>query len=283
MTHIGGGHQHFCAALADDTVKCWGRGDYGQIGDGSTAQRNTPVTVNVGGPVKKLMDGPGGQMSFAVLTDGTLKAWGWNNYGQLGDGTTSNRNSPITINVGGTVDDVCHGYYHACALLDDGTMKCWGRNYYGSIGDGTTSDRHTPTTSNVGGTVKAMACGGYHVCALLTTGVLKCWGYNSHGEIGDGSTSQRTALRTKLVALCVTRTHHCLCVRAARESRNGRKFAYRGELLSPTWQHCVRRRTAQADEECEPLCGRCALERAHRTWSSARAEASSFMYMLAVT
>ena len=99
----------------------------------------TPVTINVGGTVTSI--GQGLQHVCVLLDDGTVKCWGQNNYGQVGDGSTTNRNSPQTINVGGTVLKLAVGGYTTCVWLTSGTMKCWGYNSHGETGDGSTSHR----------------------------------------------------------------------------------------------------------------------------------------------
>ena len=132
-----GGHHTF-AALPYTTLKVWGHNSQGSVGDGSTSHRSTPVTINVGGGGVKDLAG-GWHSSCALLMDGSLKCWGQNNYGQIGDGSTSNRNTPTVVNVGGTVVAVQTARYTTCAILDGGTLKCFGENTNGQIGDGSTS------------------------------------------------------------------------------------------------------------------------------------------------
>ena len=89
VTSIGQGLQHVCVLLDDGTVKCWGQNNYGQVGDGSTTNRNSPQTINVGGTVLKLA--VGGYTTCVWLTSGTMKCWGYNSHGETGDGSTSHR------------------------------------------------------------------------------------------------------------------------------------------------------------------------------------------------
>ena len=82
--------------------------------------------------------------SCALLTNSAVMCWGWNYYGQLGDGTTTDRTTPAEVSGITTATSIALGSYHSCALLGDGTVMCWGRNDYGQLGDGTTTDRLTP-------------------------------------------------------------------------------------------------------------------------------------------
>eukprot|EP00900_Chrysochromulina_parva_P021478 jgi/Chrpa1/3964/Chrysochromulina_OHIO_Genome00012863-RA len=186
------GSSHTCAYLTSSALlKCWGANSYGQLGDGTTTQRATPTTINVGGAVGLLALGSFHTCAY-LTSSALLKCWGANYFSQLGDGTTTDRATATTINVGGAVGLLALGDYHTCAYLTNSALlKCWGRNGYGQLGDGTTTDRATPTTINVGGAVGLLALGGSHTCAYLTSGaLLKCWGRNGYGQLCDGTTTQ---------------------------------------------------------------------------------------------
>lgn len=86
----------------------------------------------------------GNGFSCATLTDGTVQCWGLNGNGQLGDGTTTDRSTPVQVSGITTATQISLGYTHSCAILQDGTMKCWGENVFGQLGDGTNSDSATP-------------------------------------------------------------------------------------------------------------------------------------------
>ena len=133
----------------------------------------------------------GGDYSCALLADGTMKCWGSNDYGQLGDGTTTNSTIPVEVSGITTATSIAMGRVHSCALLTDGTVKCWGRNNMGQLGDNTTIDA-SYTISEVSGitTATSVALGVYyHSCAVLTDGKVRCWGNNDNGQLGLGEAS----------------------------------------------------------------------------------------------
>src|SRR6185503_10543396 len=105
-----------------------------------------------------------------------VKCWGRNSSGQLGDGTTTNRNTPV--HVSGLTNDIsaiAAGYDHTCALTTSGGVKCWGENAYGQLGDGTTTDSYTPVEVNgLASGVSAVTVGLSHTCALMISGGVKC-------------------------------------------------------------------------------------------------------------
>ena len=130
--------------------------------------------------------------TIAIKTDGTLWAWGFNNYGQLGDGTTTNRSSPTQIGSGTNWSSVSAGGYHTVAIKTDGTLWVWGNNGNGKLGDGTTTDRYSPVQIGSGTNWSSVSTGGHHTIAIKTDGTLWAWGYNVYGGLGDGTTTDRT-------------------------------------------------------------------------------------------
>jgi alpha-tubulin suppressor-like RCC1 family protein len=136
----------------------------------------------------------GGRHSCAVLTDGKVMCWGLNsdgNYGQLGDGTTTTRNTPVEVSGITSASRISLGYFHSCAVLTSGKVMCWGYNNYGQLGDGTTNDRKTPVEVSGITNVSSVSLGYSHSCAVLTSGKVMCWGYNYYGQLGDGTTTDR--------------------------------------------------------------------------------------------
>ncbi|KOO32282.1 regulator of chromosome condensation rcc1, partial [Chrysochromulina tobinii] len=199
------GRAHTCAYVtASALLKCWGSNEngygsgYGQLGDGTTTNRNTPTTIDVGGAVGLLALGDYHTCAYVTADAGTLKCWGLNIYGQLGDGTNTNRNTPTTINVGGAVGLLALGYATTCAYLTASELlKCWGSNSDGQLGNGNTFTSYNPITINVGGAVGLLALGSSHTCAYVTaSALLKCWGSNYQGQLGDNTTTSRATPTT---------------------------------------------------------------------------------------
>ncbi|HUT69838.1 MAG TPA: Calx-beta domain-containing protein [Desulfatiglandales bacterium] len=134
----------------------------------------------------------GGAHTLALKDDDTLWAWGYNYYGQLGDGTTTDRTTPVQVSNITDVVAIAGGYYHTLALKADGTLWAWGANWYGQLGDGTTTHRTTPVQVLNLTNVIATAGGGEHTLALKADGTLWAWGCNGYGQLGNGTTTHRT-------------------------------------------------------------------------------------------
>jgi alpha-tubulin suppressor-like RCC1 family protein len=133
----------------------------------------------------------GGQHTCAVSYSGAVKCWGANAYGQLGDGSWTDRSTPVAVPALTQVKALALGFNHSCALHWDGTVKCWGANGKGQLGLGTTDVTKLPTVVPGLTGVTQITAGGSHTCALLNTGVLQCWGYNGKGALGDGTNIDR--------------------------------------------------------------------------------------------
>ncbi len=213
-----GSYGHSCALETSGKVLCWGYNDFGQIGDNSTSQRNTPVYVvgesgagHLTGIYKLALPNGGGSYrhSCALATSGEVYCFGSNYYGQLGKGSSLDSQTqlkPTKVWQPGTVPftSIAASSTHACGVTG-GMVYCWGYNGYGQLGDGTTNNRYVPTAVvGVGGTgyltginsvyVSGQGENGYgHTCAVSGAGIVYCWGYNGYGQIGDGSTTQRNS------------------------------------------------------------------------------------------
>ena len=193
-THIVAGDSHACMLTSGGGVKCWGYNGYGQLGDGTTTNRETAVDV-VGLTSGVIALAGGDHHTCAITSAGGLKCWGRNAYGQLGDGTNTNRTTPVDVSgLGSGVVFVSAGTEDTCALTSAGGVKCWGYNANSQLGDGTTTNRNTPVDA-VGLTsgVSDVAAGDYHTCVIISsTGGVKCWGHNANGQLGNGTTTNST-------------------------------------------------------------------------------------------
>src|SRR5206468_541092 len=139
---------HTCALPGDGTVRCWGQNDYGQLGNGTSdpvpdsPSTFNPTPVTVSGITTAVAISAGGWYTCAVLRDGTVRCWGDNNWGQLGNGSPEGTTSTIPAAPATgitTAIATSAGAEHNCVLLRDGTVRCWGNNNFGRVGVGTTA------------------------------------------------------------------------------------------------------------------------------------------------
>lgn len=213
---VAAGQSHTCVLTTGGGVKCWGRNWTGQLGDGTTTDRSTPVDV-VGLDSNVATLASGNDHTCALTTAGGVKCWGGNWGGQLGDGTTTQRSTPTSVfGLASGVISLAAGFYHTCAVTADGGAYCWGTNNDGQLGDGTTIHRTTPVgVSGLASGVIALAAGDSHTCALTSGGGAQCWGDNWHGQLGDGTTVQRrtpvdvSGLVSGATALAAGASHTC--------------------------------------------------------------------------
>ena len=215
---IDAGETHTCAVTLEGTVVCWGHNQSGQLGDGTTADRAVAVKVSgLAASVARISAGGsflinGSYMdgiptttlrshTCAVTSSGGVKCWGANDLGQLGDGSTTQRLTPVDVSgLGSGIVDVAAGGAHTCALTATGHVMCWGANEAGQLGNGTTQASTTPVDVAGLSGVAEIAAAYRHTCARTTAGAIFCWGANESGQLGDGTTTNR-GLRVAVTSL----------------------------------------------------------------------------------
>lgn len=184
---VASGGTHNCALVHNGGAWCWGSNNKGQLGDGTTTNRSTPVTVK-GLPLNLAQIAAADDHTCALLVNGTVKCWGLNNKGQLGDGSTNDSSTPVAVAGLSGVAQIALGDAYTCALLNSGGVECWGFNDFGELGNGSTTDSTSPVgVSGLGTGVRAIAAGDATTCAVLITTQVTCWGNNNFGELGNGS------------------------------------------------------------------------------------------------
>ncbi|MEK2646660.1 RCC1 domain-containing protein [Bdellovibrio sp. BCCA] len=214
---VSAGYYHSCALLDNATVKCWGSNSVGQLGqghtndlgDGAGEMGDSLPAINLGTGRTAVQISTGSHFTCALLDNSTVKCWGYNNYGQLGQGHINNLGDgagemgdslpTVSLGTGRTAVQISAGDSHACALLDNSTVKCWGYNTYGQLGQGHTNrlgdgagemgDSLSAINLGTGRTALQISAGIFHTCALLDNSTVKCWGVNGVGQLGQGHTN----------------------------------------------------------------------------------------------
>ena len=193
VIQVAAGGSHTAAVTKDGDLYMWGYNNYGQLGVYTNVDKNTPVLVNnstTALPAKSVKYvALGGSHSAAITKDGSLYIWGWNSYGQLGDGTTTDRYTPVKI-----MDNVASanlGDDHSAAITKDGSLYMWGKNDCGQLGDGTTDNKTNKTRPHrVASNVQSVELGDVHTTVISKDGGLYTWGYNYYGQLGNGTTTK---------------------------------------------------------------------------------------------
>jgi alpha-tubulin suppressor-like RCC1 family protein/phosphodiesterase/alkaline phosphatase D-like protein len=214
MTALSANGSLSLALCSDGTVAAWGYNANGSLGNNTTANSSVPVLVNTASGVSALYGktvvavAAGGSHCLALCSDGTVVAWGYNNQGQLGINSTTQRLVPVAVNVangvsalfGKTVVAIAAGDSHSLALCSDGTLAAWGDNTYGQLGDNTVTQRSVPVAVNAvsgvsaiyGKTVMTISAGFRHNLVLCSDGTPVAWGSNTNGQLGDTTTTLRS-------------------------------------------------------------------------------------------
>ena len=198
-------------ALCDDgSVYTWGNNQFGVLGISSpNASSATPCRVASLSNITAIDAGYFHEL--ALSSSGVVYAWGFNEYGQLGDGTNSDRSTPVVVSglSGKTIKAIAAGNWHNLALCTDGTLYGWGHNSSGQVGNGTSGNviySAVPVVGLPAKTITAIAAGGNFSAALMSDGTVYDWGYNDNGQLGDGTTISNVSphLVTGLVGKTVT-------------------------------------------------------------------------------
>ncbi len=202
-TAITAGGNHTCAVLDNGVVRCWGLGEFGQLGNGGTGSIGdtedpgaaNPVNLGAGHTATAVT--AGAFHTCAIREDGAVSCWGLGGNGQLGLGVTAAVLDPSTVGTvdlgpGRTAKAITAGFGHTCAVLDNGSVRCWGLNDSGQLGYGNKTqigDNEAPALAGPvnlgdGRTATAISSGGDHTCAVLDDGNMRCWGAGLYGQLG---------------------------------------------------------------------------------------------------
>lgn len=182
------GQMHSCARTTSGGLKCWGFNTDGQLGNGTNTASSTPVDV-FGLQSGVTNFSVGWNHNCAVTSSGGAVCWGYSGSGQLGYGSTTAKNKPVSVTgLSSGVAMLSAGANHTCAVTTSGNLSCWGYNGGGQLGTGTNTSSSTPVSVGLSG-ISSVATGGNHSCAVTSGGAVWCWGGNMSGQVGDGTTN----------------------------------------------------------------------------------------------
>ena len=193
-TSVSAGSGHTCGRRTNGRLYCWGTDFHGALGDGPVlGDRQVPTLVAGGFTDWRQVTAGLSATTCGLRTNGRLYCWGWDNRGQLGNGTgVTDSESPVQVSGNATNwATVTVGAVHTCATRTNRRLYCWGFDGNGQLGNGPTStaDRHVPGFVSGGGSWTAVAAGDGHTCGRQTTGRLYCWGWDQFGQLGDDGTN----------------------------------------------------------------------------------------------
>jgi alpha-tubulin suppressor-like RCC1 family protein len=183
---------HSCVLHADRSVACWSLQWLGSFPPG-LGLSVTPPPPGSGTPslVAKLGDvtsiATGETHACALIADGTVKCWGANGSGQLGNPDPSDSSEPVTVSNLRDVTAIAAGSRSTCAVVKDGTVHCWGSSDAGELGDGITANSAYPVTVSNLNDATAIAAGGYHYCVVTRSHAVRCWGAGMDKQLGNGA------------------------------------------------------------------------------------------------
>ncbi len=185
-----------CVVTTDQLVYCAGYNARGQLGNGNTTNQSIPVLFILPAGKKAATATNGGEAGCVLTTDQLAYCAGYNTNGQLGDGSTTHRSTPVLfpLPAGKKAASINVGNLTGCALTTDQLVYCAGDNTFGQLGDGTITNRLSPVLFILPGGKKAksLTTGSYNTCALTTDQLVYCAGYNIHGQLGNGNTTNQS-------------------------------------------------------------------------------------------
>jgi len=181
-----GGGGHTCGVTRGGSGYCWGSNSVGQLGDGTTVSKRTPALVVTTAGLAFAAVNAGNVHTCSITRSGAAYCWGFNEKGQLGDRTLTERTVPVPVFGQATFVTLSAGYDHTCGVALGGTV-CWGNNASGELGDGTRIQRTTPDLVRGLPALAAVSAGAFFTCGVTTAGAGFCWGRG--GSLGDGSTT----------------------------------------------------------------------------------------------
>jgi len=216
-TTLGTFEGHTCAVIEGGTVRCWGANNEGQLGDGNATPRtdankyafDSDVPLGVPGITNAVAMASGIYHTVVLLGDGTLRAWGNNRFGQLGNGTKTQSFTPVEVKLASgqmlsNVVEIAAGDYHSVARLNDGTVWSWGWNQYGQLGNGIAVDSSNPVqVVGLPAAATALTARFRGSCVIVADAArtMRCWGDNEGGQLGDGNTKVHSNIPVQPVGI----------------------------------------------------------------------------------
>jgi len=199
ITQIAAGRDHSLALSSSGQLYAWGDNEDGELGNGTETASSVPVAVSAPPGTTFVQIAAEDDGSLALSSTGQVYAWGYNGQGELGDGSTTNSDTPVAVSAGAipggtTITQIAGGGSHSLALSSTGQLYTWGLNEYGQLGDSTITNSSVPVAVSAGAipagaTITQIAAGALHSLALSSTGQLYTWGLNVYGQLGDGTTT----------------------------------------------------------------------------------------------
>ena len=187
--HVSTGNSHSCGLTLDNRLYCWGFNFDGELGDGTgypeNVRRLTPVLVTGGRTFRQVRAGY--SFTCALTTSNEAFCWGYNVFGQLGDGTRTTRYAPVRVKGGQKWRQLNAGTDHVCGVTTADRAFCWGMNFWGQFGDGTQNVPGKPVPVAGGLRFRQVSAGGAHSCGVTTSNRAYCWGRAEDGVLGNGS------------------------------------------------------------------------------------------------